>query len=373
MKRLLPVLFLGAAFLPAAGQADGCPPSTCGTTSSAPPGSNVVFVRPNGRQGPLEAYDVRTGLRRFRLLTYGVLSADGRTFVSSVPGKGDRSTITRRDALSGRVVRRWSLRGRWGVGAVSPRGKIAYVRGIQEGSVVRIGRRRHVLRGAFEVEALSPDSRRVFVLHWRKSEYELKELDVATGRVLPTRLADPDEKMTGQAGNAVATRDGRWHFTLYVSPHLGTFVHALDLVRGIAHCVDLPLRGDFLTAGTTSLTLSPDETRLFLASPLLGRVTTVDVTKRRVIEMVRFKRLSARTYTYGIGPSGAISSNGRMLAFASAHRLWLVDTAYGIVRTPLRIREYVIGIGFEPDGRTVAAMTAHGRVAFDAATGARVR
>jgi hypothetical protein len=42
----------------------------------------------------------------------------------------------------------------------------------------------------------------------------------------------------------VVSRDGRWDYTLYSNPRNVPFVHALDTVRGVAHCVGLPSRGD---------------------------------------------------------------------------------------------------------------------------------
>jgi hypothetical protein len=133
------------------------------------------------------------------------------------------------------------------------------------------------------------------------------------------------------------------------------------------------LRGDYATVSATALTLSPHEDRLYLASPLLGRVTTVDMEELEVAKVTRFRPVAARNYTFGIGPSAAVSPNGRMLAFVTARSLWLVDTAYGVVRGPRPMREYVLGVGFTSDGRQAVAVTAHGRVAFNAATGKRLR
>ncbi len=36
-------------------------------------------------------------------------------------------------------------------------------------------------------------------------------------------------------------------------------MHALDLRSGVAHCIDLPLKGDYATVAATALALSPDE------------------------------------------------------------------------------------------------------------------
>ena len=373
MKRLLPLLLLVVIPAPSTAFADGCPPSSCGTTSSAVPGSPTLLVRPSGQQGPLHAYDIASGARRFRLPS-GVLSADGRTYLASARAKTNRTTVARFDARTGKLRSAWPVRGRWGVAGISPDGGLEVLTRYSRNSTeVRAGAARYLLHGNYEVEALSPDGRRIFLVHWKNLGYDLQHLDLPSGRLRPTRLDEPDEKMSGTAANATATRDGRWLLTLYVKPDGTSFVHALDLRSGVAHCVDLPLRGDYPLVAATALTLSPSEDRLYLANPLLGRLTTVDMEELEVTRVIRFGRVAATNYTFGIGPSAAVSPNGRMLAFVTARSLWLVDTAYGVVRGPRPIREYVLGVGFTPDGRQAAAVTAHGRVAFDAATGARAR
>jgi hypothetical protein len=46
--------------------------------------------------------------------------------------------------------------------------------------------------------------------------------------------------MQGRATARATTADGRWVYTLYQNPGGYPFVHALDTVKGIAHCVGLP-------------------------------------------------------------------------------------------------------------------------------------
>src|SRR5439155_11077358 len=78
VKRL--AVLLAFAFLPTAvAHADGCPASTCGTTSQAVPGAKLLFVRPSGQSGPLIAYDLARRVRSFALPA-GTLTADTRSF-----------------------------------------------------------------------------------------------------------------------------------------------------------------------------------------------------------------------------------------------------------------------------------------------------
>ncbi|HEY7149642.1 MAG TPA: hypothetical protein VH420_09380, partial [Gaiellaceae bacterium] len=254
MRRLLPLLALALIPFPATAHADGCPPSICGTTSFAPPGSSL-FVFPNGRQGPLHVYDLRGGSRRF-VLPHGILSADGRAFVSAVPVRGG-TRLFRFDPRTGGVRALRTVPGVWSIAVVSADGRrIArftsgkYAKGTTF-TVDDPGRSQAIhLAGSYELESFSPDGRRLFLIHWhRTGSYDLQQYDRTSARLSPTRLDEPDEKMEGQAQGAVQKRDGSWLYTLYAKADGATFVHALNLRTGLAHCIDLPLRGDLSIAG----------------------------------------------------------------------------------------------------------------------------
>jgi hypothetical protein len=371
MRRLLPLLALGLILVPSTALADGCPPSICGSTSTAAPGSGLVLVRPFGRAGTLLAYDVRTGGRRFSLPP-GILAADGRAFISTARVKAARTTVVRYDAGSGKLVRGWSLAGRqWMAAGVTADGnRFALLKNGRRTTFIRVGRSRVALHGLFEVEALSPNGKRVFLIHWGNRGYDLQQLDLATGKLSPTRLDEPDEKMSGNAVSSVASRDGHWLLTLYVKGDGHSFVHALDLRSGLAHCIDLPLTGDPFTVGSTALTLSPDQKTLYLASPYLGRVTTVDLGSMDVTRAIRFKGLSPYAVDMTLGPSAAVTPNGRMLAFSSKKLVWLYDAAFGVLRAKRPLKSAVRGLGFRSEGRTLLVLQRRGAPAFlDAATG----
>jgi hypothetical protein len=378
MRRLAFLALL--ALLPtSAALADGCPPTTCGSTSVVRPGSRVLVLRPHGQSGPALGYDLVARKWRFSLPS-GMLSADGTTFASARSRQGRAFTeVLRYDAETGRVRSRRPVGGRrMGVAGVSADGRsVALVETRRVGVVIAVAGRRGrsvvSLRGNYQVEALSPDGRRVYLVHWSRTGYALENVDLATRRLHPTKLAEPDERMEGFALAAVGTRDGRWLHTLYVKADGESFVHALDLAAGVGHCIDLPLRGDSLTLGATALTLSPDERRLYLASPLLGRVTTVNLERLRVARVARFGPGPLARFTPHTPLTAAASANGRMVAFTLGPRLWLYDAAYGKVPRPVWAPHSIAGVGFRPDGRRVVAIGAAGDAAtFDAATGKRI-
>ena len=107
-----------------------------------------------------------------------------------------------------------------------------------------------VLQGDFSFDALSPDGTRMFLIHYLSrrdpTRYEVRALDVPSGKLLPTPIVDksePDERMAGLPITRETTSDGRWAYTLYDGAGEEPFVHALDTVDGEAHCIDLAILG----------------------------------------------------------------------------------------------------------------------------------
>lgn len=359
MKRLLVLAALLVFSAPAG--ADGCPPSQCGTTSSAIPGSGHLYLRTNGR---LVVYDVVSGTIRVTL-PRGVASADGRTYVAASSPKSGPTTVRRYALPSGKLLGSARVPGRLFAQAVSPNGR----RVVLAGAGVRRATRLLVLdglrpvrsvslRGAYEVETLSPDGTRLFLIHWTDNGYDLQLYDFGRRRLLATPTFEPNgetEKMVGQAWTGVATRNGRWLLTLYVEGDGTSFAHALDLRRGVGHCIDLPGSGGSLAVGASALVLSPDESRLYVANPLLGSVSTIDLRRPHVVRTKRFRTpLRLATFSYGIGPNGASSPDGRTIAFSGSKLVWLYETASGRLRGPFRTGGLVAGVAFAPDGRVVA-------------------
>lgn len=191
------------------------------------------------------------------------------------------TVVERIDLRDARVDRWWYLRGSWYLPAVASDGAAAgfadgrlvlttsprryppkrtgfavldtrlFLRHPQSGSAPRHAIARFNLRGAYGFDALSPDASTMYLIHnfyggRRRGGYEVRALDLATGRLLPHPIVDPtepDERMQGSAVSRVAGPGGRWAYTLYTGGD-GTFLHALDTVHGRAVCVDLPQLDD---------------------------------------------------------------------------------------------------------------------------------
>lgn len=107
------------------------------------------------------------------------------------------------------------------------------------------------LKGIFAFDALSPDGATMYVVEHSSADdlehYVVRAYDFASRQLRPGRIADKTQKtwvMQGYPAARASTGDGRWVYTMYVNPGGFPFVHALDTVKGIAHCVGFSYKGD---------------------------------------------------------------------------------------------------------------------------------
>ena len=103
------------------------------------------------------------------------------------------------------------------------------------------------LKGTFGFDALSPDGSRLYLIQHMSTQdiqhYVVRAYDLIDHALLPGRIADKTQKswvMQGSAVSRLETPDGRWAYTLYANPGGYPFIHALDTVRSVAHCIGLP-------------------------------------------------------------------------------------------------------------------------------------
>jgi hypothetical protein len=388
MRRLLVLVVLLAAPAVQAGSApaNGCP-APCSGQVSSPPDTQLLFVQPTGVGGAVHAYDPASGGRVFSLPA-GITSADGKSHVTA--GRHPRGTIVTRFLVAGAtVVGSMTVDGRRRLQGVSPNGRFAALsrqsrdRRRTDVTIVNLfaGRVAHrlELNGDFEVETISNDGERLFLIQRLDKtdapRYLVRLFDLSRGRLAtkPLRGAGEPSVMAGLAWSGVGSPDGRWLLTLYLNTDRNVaFVHALDLVRSSPLCIFLPSGGSFDSLKRYGLTLSPDGRRLYATNAALGAVAEIDLATRKVVRTARFAPTRALS-----GPSsltGTISRNGRTLYFSPGRDLWAYDSAYGIVRGPYRTDGPIAGFGFGVENRRVHALRADGRMlTFDAATGARLR
>jgi hypothetical protein len=237
MKRVLAAAIAGLLLAPAAACADGLPltGAYAGDGVTAGDGAYRYVTFPSGR-GTVVAR-VRTdggSVARYRVV-------DGRFTVPVVASDGSGSGLSADDRTL--VL----IRPRVGLG--QKRTQLAVLDARRLTLAKRI-----TLHGDFSFDALSPDGRTAYVVEYlslsRKNfdptDYKVRSLDTATGKLHPRPVVDPrepDEKMGGLPITRATSPDARWAYTLY-SGGDHPFIHALDTAGGTARCIDL----DMLTA-----------------------------------------------------------------------------------------------------------------------------
>lgn len=170
-------------------------------------------------------------------------AADGRSSFAIVDGE------LRRFSRAGKLTRTYPLAGAWQLTGISATGAwVAVQRAKTEVLVLDTERgtiaHRLRLRGNFRVEAVSAAGDFLFLQQdFVDGSYAVRGYDLAAGQLLPGSLGRKNEtvRMQGDAGQVVASPDGRWLLTVYVETTTNTaFVHALNLIERTAICLPLP-------------------------------------------------------------------------------------------------------------------------------------
>jgi hypothetical protein len=103
------------------------------------------------------------------------------------------------------------------------------------------------LNGTYAFDALSPNGSMMYLIQHKTTQdvehYIVRGYDLRAHTLLPQRIADKSQEswvMQGWAVTRATSATGRWVYTLYANPGGYPFVHALDTVNAVAHCVGLP-------------------------------------------------------------------------------------------------------------------------------------
>lgn len=201
----------------------------------------------------------------------GVATRDGAVHYVAVPDGSRRTLLEKLEVANGQVSYWIPLKGSWGVPTLgsgtqigqglswsgrtlvltAPPGYASPSRFL----LVNLKRLRAVrtitLHGFFSFDALSPDASRMYLIQYAHgrtgnlTHYVVREYDLRANRLLPGKIAARDEDgdeptMAGYPLTRTTSAGGRWVFTLYQKPSGMPFIHALDTVAGVAHCIDLP-------------------------------------------------------------------------------------------------------------------------------------
>src|SRR2546423_713324 len=195
----------------------------------------------------------------------GVLNADGTVRFVAYDAPGPATTLAAVKVSDGSRLTSSSITGSFGVpmltyngvaGGLSHDGETLILQSVGMPPTTQfkvVGtddlavREMITLRGLFGYDALSPDATTLYLIQRRSSRdvdhYVVRAYDLTTHTLLPGRIADRKQKgwvMQGRATARATTADGRWVYTLYQNPGGYPFVHALDTVKRIAHCIGIP-------------------------------------------------------------------------------------------------------------------------------------
>jgi murein peptide amidase A len=204
--------------------------------SPGTPGKVTVVARTDRRGGSVSRWWYLPGSFEVPAVDYhgtaGGLSADGRTLVLRRFSPVGPPGHTRLALLNTAV----HLRHPPGPGGHPPRHAISRI----------------TLPGDFEFDAISPHGSTVYLLHYLQprrgskpragDRFEIRALDVASGRLLPAPVANanaPQEAMWGLPISRATSPDGR-AYTLYDGGGKRPFIEVLDTSSGTGFRLDLP-------------------------------------------------------------------------------------------------------------------------------------
>ena len=141
------------------------------------------------------------------------------------------------------------------------------------------------LHGDFSFDAISPSGRWVYLIQYTSAldptQYRVRALVVATGRLLGADIVDPHdrgERMRGNPLTRISSPDGRWAYTLY-DGNGQPFVHALDTSAApSARCIDVTVFPPAPDPWSARLTLTGSGSRSCSAG---GSLTAIDTRSLR--------------------------------------------------------------------------------------------
>jgi hypothetical protein len=194
----------------------------------------------------------------------GVSTLNGNSHFVAVPGPGNAATLIESIGSDGSVWNWPSFKGSWGVPMITYRdpaglsrdGRTLVLQTLTSGNptsflvlntrTMRV-REQFTLKGNYSFDALSPDASRLYLIQRvdanNYSRYIVRAYDLKAHRLLPGRIADRTQKswvMQGDALTRTTSLGGRWVYTLYMNNGGTPFIHALDTVKGVAHCIGIP-------------------------------------------------------------------------------------------------------------------------------------
>jgi hypothetical protein len=236
----------------------------------------------------------------------GLPNLDGSVRYVAQTASGANTRITALSAASGEAAPSVLIHGEYGIATLTQSGLtgglfhdgsafVAQSMGLSStsrfmviGTKDLVPRQTITLKGTFGFDALAPDGSKLYLIQHTSSQdiqhYVVRAYDLKTHKLLRGRVADKTQRswvMQGWAVDRVTTSDGRWAYTLYTNPGGYPFVHALDTVRGVAHCIGVPWRGDQTEPWNMRLALN-DDGRSLAVNRTSGTFVSIDVSNWKI-------------------------------------------------------------------------------------------
>ena len=226
--------------------------------------------------------------------------------------------------------------------------------------------------GDFAFDALSNDGQNLYLIQKMSdpNHYQVRLYNVGAGSLESQPVVDkrePNEPMNGIRGDSAADPTGKYVYTVYIRDS-GPFIHALPLDQPIAWCVDLPAKAPNAIEQQFfwSLAISQDGRTVYAANPSLSTVTVMTpgeppvIARTGQVALGRAGTLSAglTTDAEAKGPrigGAALSSDGRTLFAVGDTGVLAIDTASLKVRLKILAGESVDSLRLSVDGKWLYA------------------
>lgn len=341
--------------------------------------SELFLVRPEGAKGSLIAYDIADGQPYFSLPP-GMLAADGQHYYAA-SSQQNITTLKAYNLATGDQQSHFTLRGSWKLQGLSASGrwlalervidplqKQMWIMSNRWQTEIKIvdandGHVAHtlLLDGNFEVETIATTGDALFLIQHlpaiNPDHYLVRLYDLGADELQSDALRDKrvqDEFMAGLAWNGVASPDGQWLLTLYLSTLRNVaFIHALNLPGRYPVCIDLPSgNGDFEQLKYYTLTLAPNGRTVYATNAALGVVAQVNLEQFKVVQVTEFsfESVSDTRVAMPIAQS-VLSEDGFRLFFTDGYQVWSYTTESGEVASLFSSEQPIAGLGLSSDGQ----------------------
>jgi hypothetical protein len=143
------------------------------------------------------------------------------------------------------------------------------------------------LDGNFSFDALSDSGQALYLIEHLPPEwpdqYQVRRYDLQAAALDTRIIADKrraPQLMEGTRHAMIASRDGAWLYGVYLNPHHGPFIHALNLNDAYAFCIFLSpqFKDDWEKQRFWAIMMSEDGA-LYAVNGALGIVAEVDLSQ----------------------------------------------------------------------------------------------